>query len=167
MQQNPRTQSDLLAALRPILAAGGSGRFRKCRNILAKRAQAGEKIATITADGLETVNTAQAGDYIIRNTTEAGEQYLLGAEKFEKKYSPFAQPDENGWQMYEPNSVIFAIELSPELLQRLQWPTEFYFVARWGEEMVAKAGDFLALPEDASEVYRIARKEFFETYKPA
>ncbi|MGI9159164.1 MAG: hypothetical protein ACR2K1_05360, partial [Saprospiraceae bacterium] len=107
------------------------------------------------------------GDYIVRNTTEAGEQYLLDAEKFEKKYSPRAQPDANGWQMYEPNSVIFAIELSPELLQRLQWPPEFHFIARWGEEMIAKTGDFLALPEDGSEVYRIARKEFFETYKPA
>ncbi len=167
MQQNPRTQSDLLAALRPLLDAGGAYRYRKCRNILAKRAQAGEKIATITADGLETVNTAQAGDYIVRNTTEAGEQYLLDAEKFEKKYSPHTQPDENGWQMYEPNSVIFAIELRPELLQSLQWPPEFHFLARWGEDMIAKTGDFLALPEDCSEVYRIARKEFFETYKPA
>ncbi len=157
----------MLAALRPILDAAGAGRYRKYRNILAKRAQAGEKIETITADGLETVNTAQAGDYIVRNTTEAGEQYLLGAEKFEKRYSPLAPPDANGWQMYEPNSVIFAIELSPDLLQCLQWPPEFYFIARWGEKMIAKTGDFLALPEDCSEVYRIAGKEFFETYKPA
>ena len=31
--------------------------------------------------------------------------------------------------------------------------------------MIVKKGDFLVSPLDYSEVYRIANKEFFETYK--
>jgi hypothetical protein len=163
-RQTPFPQAEMLAALLPMLNSAGR-RYRKCRNILAKHAQGGEKIATVTADGLETTNTAQKGDYIIQNTTDAGEQYILAAEKFEKKYSPISAPNDDGWQTYRPNSVITALELTAETLLQLQWPPEFHFTARWGEAMIAKTGDFLALPADHSEVYRIARKEFFETYE--
>ena len=32
--------------------------------------------------------------------------------------------------------------------------------------MIVKKDDFLVSPLDYSEIYRIANKEFFETYKP-
>ena len=38
-------------------------------------------------------------------------------------------------------------------------------MANWGEKMVVRKNDYLVSPLDNSEVYRIARKEFFETYK--
>lgn len=41
-------------------------------------------------------------------------------------------------------------------------------IAAWGETQPVKVGDFLASPDETySEVYRIARKEFFETYERA
>ena len=34
------------------------------------------------------------------------------------------------------------------------------------EKIIVKENDFIVCPLDYSEVYRIAKKEFFETYKP-
>ena len=56
--------------------------------------------------------------------------------------------------------------MTKELLDQVGIDEEYYFIAAWGEEMVTKKDDYLACPLDHSEVYRIARKEFFETYKP-
>jgi hypothetical protein len=162
---NPIPQSEILRQLQPLLEKAGR-RYRKCRNIFAKRATDGEKIDTVTADGKETSNTARAGDYIIRNQTGAGEQYLLNAEKFAGKYVHAGPGDQQDWEEYRPVGEILAVELTADVLTTLGWPGEFYFMARWGEPMVAKTGDFLAVPPDRSEVYRIARKEFFETYAP-
>ena len=38
-------------------------------------------------------------------------------------------------------------------------------MAPWGERMVVKSGDYLVAPMNYSEVYRVAEKEFFETYR--
>ena len=38
-------------------------------------------------------------------------------------------------------------------------------MAPWGEKMIVKVGDYLVSPLNYSEVYRIAEKEFFETYR--
>jgi hypothetical protein len=160
---DPFSQEQMLKSLHPLWATEGR-RYRKCRNILAKRAQGGEKIETITADGLETVNTAAAGDFIIQNQTEAKEQYILGAEKFEKKYKYIGLSAQQGWQEYQPSGEILALELTAKMLETLQLPREFKFIARWGETMVAKKGDFLAMPAGGREIYRIAHKEFLETY---
>ena len=42
----------------------------------------------------------------------------------------------------------------------------FYFEAPWQEKMVAKKGDMICTT-DGSEIYRIARKEFEQTYRIA
>jgi hypothetical protein len=39
------------------------------------------------------------------------------------------------------------------------------FVAPWGESMIVKPGDYLVTPPEKNEIYRIAQKEFEETYK--
>ena len=40
------------------------------------------------------------------------------------------------------------------------------FIAKWGRLMTLKTGDFIVSPLPyLDEVYRIARKEFFETYE--
>ncbi|MCK5476675.1 MAG: hypothetical protein KAI55_02035 [Candidatus Aenigmarchaeota archaeon] len=41
----------------------------------------------------------------------------------------------------------------------------FNFEASWGENMVAKIGDMIVTPPNKDEVYRIAIKEFEETYR--
>jgi hypothetical protein len=138
--------------------------YVKFKNIWAKKAKAGQIITTITKDGVETTNTAKKGDFIIKNQTAAGEEYILGAAKFAQRYE-HAGNKKAGYEEYKPIGKIVAIVLTESLLKSLNLATEFHFIANWGASMVAKKGDFLACPLDYSEIYRIAEKEFFETYK--
>ncbi len=157
------SQEEILQKFRPVLEAEGEVYHKKI-NVLAKKAKGGEVVETITGDGLETTNKADAGDYIVQNQTEAREQYIVSEEKFLKKYEPLEAPQEGVFTEYRSTGKIVAIELTDERLQSLGLPREFYFMANWGEKMVAKVGDFMGGPTDFSEVYRLARKEFFETY---
>jgi hypothetical protein len=61
-----------------------------------------------------------------------------------------------------PTGRCHAAEFFPSALG-LESP--FYFVAAWGEDMVLKDGDMIVTIDD-KEVYRIARAEFEETYRP-
>lgn len=158
------SQGEILQKLRPSLESDGKV-YRKKLNVLAKKARGGEIIETVTGDGLETTNEAGAGDYIVQNQTEAREQYIVPEEDFSKKYEPAEAPQEGVFTEYRPTGKIAALELTDEQLNKLNLPQEFYFMAPWGEEMVAKVGDFMGGPTDFSEVYRLARKEFFETYE--
>ncbi len=158
------TQEELLAKVRLLLEREGRI-YEKITRVFARPAREGETVKTVTADGPETVNIAEAGDWLVRNQTEAGEAYLLPAEKFAQRYQ-YLRPAEDDWAEYQATGRIRALELTPEWLQAWQLPTEFAFIAAWGSSMIARQGDFLACPEDFSEVYRIARAEFEQTYKP-
>lgn len=138
--------------------------YHKKINVLAKEAKGGERIETITGDGFETVNEAEPGDFIVQNQTEAGEQYVVPKNEFFKKYAPVSPGSHQGFSEYHSIGKIVAFELTDEKLKLLGLPREFKFKTDWDEDMVAKAGDFMGGPEDFSEVYRLARKEFFETY---
>ncbi|MBV6439068.1 MAG: hypothetical protein EPGJADBJ_00699 [Saprospiraceae bacterium] len=157
------SQQEILQKLRPLLESEGAI-YHKKRNILAKRAKGGERVETVTGDGVETINEAGSGDYIVQNQTEAGEQYVVPENEFLKKYAPVGKPTRQGFAEYRSTGKIVALELTAEKLKALGLPREFKFKTDWGEDMVAKAGDFMGGPADFSEVYRLARKEFFETY---
>jgi hypothetical protein len=159
---NPIPQSTLADLILPLLATQGHT-YYKYRPVFAKKALGGEYIETHTADGLETVNTANEGDYIIKNQTEAGEMYAISAVKFAQKYE-WQQHGPDGFDEYKPLGQIVALEMTDELLKNLGLPDDFHFIATWGELMRVRAGDFLASPTELNEVYRIARAEFFETY---
>ncbi|TNE64679.1 MAG: hypothetical protein EP344_03485 [Bacteroidetes bacterium] len=156
------TQAEMLEKLRPFLLREGIV-YRKNKNVLARPAVAGEVIETRTGDGLETVNAAEENDYIVRNQTGAMEEYIVPAHKFSKKYALLG-PAENGWMEYQSTGRILAIELTDERLVSMGLPPEFEFIAPWEDPMTAKSGDFMGGPEQLTEVYRLARKEFFETY---
>ncbi len=158
------TQKELLTRVRPLLERKGRT-YEKTTHVFARPAREGEAVSTITADGLETVNVAGAGDWLVRNQTEAGEAYLLPAEKFAQRYH-YLRPAEGDWAEYQATGRIRALELTPKCLRTWQLPAEFTFIAAWGSPMIARQGDFLACPEDLSEVYRIARAEFEQTYRP-
>jgi len=158
------TQEELLEIIRPVLQREGIV-FQKKKNVFARPAQPGETIQTVTEDGLETENRAQEGDFIVRNQTIAGEAYIVPGDKFAQKYTPLAATD-GLWTEYRPVGRIVAVELTSERLEALGLPQEFEFIAPWGSAMVAKAGDFLGGPMGLTEVYRLARREFFETYQP-
>ncbi len=159
------SQEDMKRSLLPILMEKGQ-RYEKFSPILARPATPGEEIKTFTGDGLETINHAKPGDYVVQNQTLAKERYLVGAEKFNQRYRLMG-PAENGYSQYQPLGEAIGIEFTPDLAQKLQLPDHFEFLASWGTSMVVKANDFLVCPLDFRSVYRIARQEFFETYRPA
>lgn len=152
------SQSTLLQKVLPLLHEHARF-YRKKSFVRARIATTSERIETHTADGLETVNTAEAGDFIVTNLTEAGESYVLSAETFFEKYMPIED------DLYRSTGAIWALPLTPEVLHALDLPDEFHFMAPWDEPMIAKAGDILACPEPQNEVYRIAHQEFEETYE--
>ncbi len=158
------TQEELLEKIRPLLQREGAI-YQKKKNVFARPAQPGEPIQTVTEDGVETENRAEEGDFIVRNQTAAGEAYIVPGHKFSKKYT-LLHPVDDTWTEYRSVGRIAAVELTPERLAALGLPDEFEFVASWGTAMVAKAGDYLGSPINYTEVYRLARREFFETYKP-
>lgn len=157
------TQKEIIETMVPILKSDGKV-FKKFKKIYAREAAQGEEIQTVTGDGLETTNKANAGDFIVRNQTEAAEMYIVPAAKFHDRYE-FLEEGIDGFSMYAPKGKIMASEMNEALLKRLELSDEFYLIAPWGEEMVVKKDDYLVSPLDFSEVYRIARKEFFETYQ--
>ncbi len=159
----PYPQEDFLALVLPLLRSEGQ-EFQKFKEVLARPARAGEAIATVTSDGLETQNTAGEDSYVIANRTQAGEQYIIGGEKFRQRYQKVRPIDED-WALYKPTGRIQGLEMTVERLQRLGLPQELHFIAPWGEPMALKANDYLATTFNYNEVYRIARQEFFETYR--
>jgi len=155
-------QAEVLQRVRPLLSSNGQ-RFRKKTNVLAKRAEGGETIETVTSDGRETTHQAKPGDYLMRNATQAQEMYVVKADYFEERYQ-FLREAEEGFALYRASGEIDALELSDANLNALGLEAPFQFEAPWGETMVAKTGDYLAVPKGEEEVYRIARREFQETY---
>jgi hypothetical protein len=145
------SQQEMLDAYGPWVAGGSI--YQKQGVIEARPAVEGEVIVTVTGDGKETQNTANAGDYVVTNQTTAREQYIVPGETFAKKYE--AIDNRPGW--YYPKGRITVQE----------WPyDEQTFIAAWGQEMVIKKGDYLVRPVGGNEVYRIARAEFHQTYVP-
>jgi hypothetical protein len=116
----------------------------------------GQYIETWTADGLETTNYANDGDFVVRNLqTEWQEEYIVCAEVLFKRYELFYFTD-NGAVLIPKGKIQATIHHGEDL----------EFVAKWGRLMALKKGDFIVSPyPELNEVYRIARKEFFETYE--
>ena len=134
--------------------------YIKYRQVLARKAKLGEKIYTFTADGLETKNTVDSEGYIVQNKTTAKEEYFVTKEKFAERYEQKNPSEGKEWKTYLPIGKIFVIELSEQMIEE----TSGSFIAPWGEEMVLKVGDYLVCPPDFSEIYRIAKSEFAQTY---
>ncbi len=156
-------QEDVLKDMLPHFKKSGT-LFRKYKKVYARKAAEGEEIITVTNDGVETSNTANEGDYVIKNQTGAQEMYIIGGEKFNKRYRLLGEAEEE-FSEYQPIGKVIGLELTPAMLTELGFQSEFVFMAPWGEKMVAKQGDYLVSPPGFEEVYRIARKEFFETYE--
>ena len=139
--------------------------YRKFQQVQARPARPGEVIKSLTDDGEETTNTAGTGDVVVRNLTEAREEYIIGQAKFLQRYSEI-RPVDGTWTLYDPKGEVLAIEISRELTGQLDVGAEFYIEAPWGSEQLAREGDMFVSPlPDLDEVYRIARKEFEETYR--
>lgn len=160
----PVAQKTLMEVLLPLAVTDG-GHYRKYRNINARPAVEGEKVISILDDGEETVNFAKADDMVVRNLTEAKEKYIVSKEKFAKLYQEIEKVDDKS-KLYRPQGEVRAIEITRDITSDLGVGEEFFVIAPWNAEQLARDGDMFVVPLPAKdEIYRIARKEFDETYE--
>ena len=145
------SQDEAIAEFMPQIMADGKD-YAKFTEIQVRRANPGELIETFTSDGKETQNTAGENDYVVTNLGGSGEEYILTAEKLNKRY-------------FNVSGNIWKAKGECRALLYTGVPTSF--MASWGEAMVLKPGDMICSPlPDLNEVYRIARAEFGSTYAP-
>lgn len=156
-------QSKMMELILPLLKDKGQ-LYKKYQKVWAKIATEGEKITTQTSDGVETTNVAREGDMIVMNLTKTREKYIVKAKKFKERYQ-FEKEAENGFSQYHPLGKVLALKVTDEITDTLDRNGSFQFMAPWDEPMKVSLNDFLVTPPDFSEVYRIAKNEFFETYK--
>src|SRR6185503_5145981 len=165
METLPVPQSTLLAEILPLIKSRGQ-RFIKFQQVHARLAKNGELVVSTTGDGEETTKVAKTGEYVVKNLTAAQEQYVVGEGTFTKRYAKVNDLGD-GWALYDPKGEVLAVEISREITNRLSVGSEFFIMAAWGEQ-IAKEGDMFASPcPQLNEVYRVARNEFFETYRLA
>ncbi len=157
------TQKEMLAHFLPILETKGVT-YKKKTLVKAKKAVPGTLIITKTNDGDETKNKAEQGDWLVENQTSSSEQYLIKPKIFEKKYS-LIQSLEDGWGSYKPKGKILAIQVAKEDLSHFGKGDTMEFEAPWKELTILRIGDYLVVPPEKDEIYRIAKKEFGETYE--
>lgn len=131
--------------------------YEKFVVVEARVATPGERIDTITSDGKETTNVAKEGDRVVRNPTQAREQYIISTAKIQSRYEQQGDISLGGWLQYKAKGECQGIPYQGEAME---------FVASWGENMVLKPGDMIVTPlPQKNEVYRIARVEFNDTYR--
>ena len=125
--------------------------YAKTARIKAREGVPGETLVTKLADGHEeTVNTnISTGDMVVTNP--GGEQYVIKAETFKKKYE--IDPDNPG--QYRPKGGA---------QQFLRLKEDLDFKVSWGDQHMRK-GDFINITaRDSGDIYGIGQKEFFDTY---
>ena len=106
-------------------------------------------VVTVTADGVETKNTAAPGDALMSGPS--GELYVVRSGKFATLYEG------------TPGSTVVP-DQSPRRVARYTGDGPAVFTAPWGEDMVVKPGDYLVADGDG--FYRVAREEYEKTYDP-
>ena len=157
------SQQEILSHFLPVLEKYGN-RYKKITLVKAKKAEPGSWIITKTSGGFETKNEAKAGDMLVENQTSSLEQYLVREDTFSKKYE-IEHSLEKGWASYKPISEILAYHVTNADFEFFGLLDVLEFEAPWGESMILKPGDYLVTPLEKNEIYRVAQKEFEETYK--
>lgn len=140
-------------------------RYKKISPVFARAAVTGEHIVTWTSSGKETENTAKEGDFLVKNITIAKEQYIVSAEKFDKRYR-FHRKIDKHWSEYSPKGEILALVVNIGTMHLLGKDGSFLIEASWGGKQPVKIGDYLVAPlPELDQIYRIDQKEFFATYE--
>ena len=182
-KHEPVDQAAMQKVWIPRLRAPIPAVYRKSQFVFARRISnpEGEFIETVTKAGLETVNNAPQGAWVVKNHTKELEHYAVPNDRFVVKYrSEQPQPcsnatsaihgpetlallDSKGFQIYFPTGNVYALRVTQKDIASLI--PAGVFIASWGEEMCIQAGDWLVTnyptPED---VYRIEKDAFAATY---
>lgn len=126
--------------------------YAKSARISARPGKVGEKITTVMKDRhKETTNTVKnEGDMVATNPN--GEQYIIDAKTFAKKY----EIDPKNPDKYRPTG-------GPQEFMTLG--ENVMFKAPWGEQMMIKKGGVLNVT-NMDDIYGIQQAEFQETYAP-
>ncbi|HLG39909.1 MAG TPA: hypothetical protein VI461_09585, partial [Chitinophagaceae bacterium] len=163
-------QETLVTKIADIIEYKGN-LYQKIKGVYAWLAEGGEKIITKTQDGVETVNLASRGDYIVQNETGAKEKYILKAPVFNDRYVH----EKDNYYVPDEKTRVFALQLTPENIINykltgfeglIKEPDKDSFIeAPWKESQKVALNDYLVCFPFKNEVYRIALAEFSETYK--
>lgn len=138
--------------------------YKKFQHVEARLATPDEVIVSVTEAGEETTNVAKAGDIVVRNQTQAREEYIVAGETFSKRYVMSREPSDD-WLTFEPAGEVRALEITHDVTTLLDVGNQFFIEAPWGERQFAAEGDYLVSPApEHSEIYRIDRVAFDETY---
>jgi hypothetical protein len=108
-------------------------------------------VVTHTSDGKETTNQARAGDSVISGSS--GEKYVVRAEKLLKQYQGHL-----GETLVPDQTPRMVASYGPDLPSTT-------LVASWGDTMPVHPGDYV-VQDGPNNYYRIAKKEYLETYNP-
>lgn len=157
------SQKELATICIPILISNGK-KYKKNQGIWARKAIEFEEIISITNSGIETKNIAKNGDYVVTNDTIVKEKYIVDNDIFHKTYEE--HKCKKGY--YLKKTYIYALKFNLEnfkaILDRIEYIDNQYSIeAKWGKQ-VLNIGDYLVCDEFMSEIYRIDKIEFFQTY---
>ena len=83
---------------------------------------------------------------------------------FSKKYS-LHQALGDGWGAYRAKGEVFAKQLTSKEILDFTGPNDFDFEGPQNKTVSLRPGDYMIIPIDKSEVYRITKKEFEQTYE--
>ncbi len=155
---------DMVAIFAAADQQGHTGLAQKTRTVDARPAKPGEVVVTIIKDeGVETRSKpAESGDYVVRNRCPdtGNEEYLVKAPQFAQRYTSHGAAAADGWAPFKPSGQ----PMEYLILPKGEGP--YSFIAPWGEEMVAYAGDaILRNPAEHKDVYRVAASSFACTYE--
>lgn len=138
--------------------------FKKSTMVEAEKVETEREVRTVLKDGTEeTVNIAKPGDYVVTNP--GGEQYVMSAEDFDKRYFAY---EGSGWSNIESN-----VYQAKGSVRAIQNPTgqPITITAPWGEEQHWDERCYVVStydPADPNSVsgdrYIIGHDEFHETY---
>lgn len=157
------SQQEIIAHFFALLQEGGQ-RYTKKSLIRAKKAIPGMLVITRTSDGKEFENTADPGDWLIENQTSVSEHYLMKEAIFSKKYT-LHQALGEGWGAYCAKGRVYAKQVTLMEIHSFAGTQFLDFEGPRNKTVSLHSEDYLVIPTDQSEVYRIASKEFEQTYE--
>jgi hypothetical protein len=135
--------------------AGKVRHYRKKQTVAIRPAVPNEVVETVIDGERETVNTARAGDYVVRGAK--GEHYVISPETKAERYGgPIGGPQADGFRDYKAKGDVYAFQYEGDT---------FTFVAPWGENMIVNPGDYIGATEIGSDqIYRIEKSAFADSY---
>ena len=156
------SQPEIISHYFDLLKQEGK-RYSKKSLTKAKKVTPGTVVLTETSDGQRLEATAKPGDWLVENQTATKEHYLVSEATFSKKYQ-LRQALGDGWGSFQSMVPVYALKVGEKDLEPFGNPNQLEFQGPREKSVFIHPGDYLVIPVDQSEAYRITAKEFEETY---